>query len=61
MTLSLSLFGRRFVMKEFFSSLKSFNGVLGEFKRCFKEVSRMLFQESVMAVFWKIDRCFKGI
>ena len=54
MTLSLS----RSVMKEFFFSLRSFNGVSRKSYACFNEVSRM-FNASFMDK--KFQECFKKV
>ena len=58
-------------MKEFFFSLKSFNGVSRKFQRCFDEVLRMfhasfkvivsrVFQESFRGLSWKFEGRFEG-
>ena len=66
MTLSLSPFVRPFVrssvrpfvMKEFFFSLRSYNGVSRKSNGCFNEVSRM-FQASFMDK--TLQGCFKKV
>ena len=60
MTLSLIPSVRSSVTKEFFLSLKSFNGVSGKFKGCFKEVLRLL-TESLKGVSMMFQRCFKEV
>ena len=45
-----------FAMKEFFFSLKSYNGVSRESKECFNEVSRM-FHATFMD--WKFQGCLR--
>ena len=47
-----------FAMKEFFFSLKSYNGVSRESKECFNEVSRM-FHATFMDR--KFQGCFKKV
>ena len=55
---SVRLFVRLSVMKEFFFSLISHNGILRNFKGCFNAVSRM-FHASFMDK--KFQGCFKNV
>ena len=58
MTLSLIPSVRSSVTKEFFLSLKSFNGVSGKFKGCFKEVLWCPVEKEVSG---KFQGCFKKV
>ena len=57
-TNSVRSFVRPFVMKEFFFSIKSYNGVSRKSKGCFNEVWRMLLASLMDR---KFQGCFEGV